>query len=345
MPKNKQVINLNNMSNKLEQIEAKRKKPIAIGDYVSIKVPYVVTETITEGRGKKKTTKQVTKDALFHTEGHVEEIYNNLKSTHFDFGGKNLDGTVYKISMGSVSIPHEIDSVIPTKYERGSEKCAFSESKYVYPTFGDCGNNPFTKEKRRINFYNQDISSLLFKACYGRSNDNGYENPEYRDGSKEDGTTYGGVNFNPYIIDSTGKRQYYQRELVWTLEQKQLLIDSIYNGIEIGKFLFRYNTWKRLDVERKETGHGHSFDCVDGKQRFFAILHFIQNKYPDSHGNYWKDLSPDAWRRFLNYANLSYGEMPEDATDNDVVENFLTLNFTGTPMSKEHIQFVQSFKM
>jgi len=333
------------MSTKAEQIEAKRKKPIEVGDYVSIKVPYEETETITEGRGKKKTSKEVIKDVVFHTQGRVEEIYSDLKKNNFDFGKKDLKGIVYKISMSSVSVPHELNDILPTKYDGRSNKSVFSEAKYVHITFGECGANPFAKERRRISFYNQDISSLLFKACYGRSNDNSYEEPEYRNGKYEDGTTHGGVNFNPYIIDANGERQYYQRDLVWTLEQKQLLIDSIYNGIEIGKFLFRYLGWTRLDKERKETGHGHHFDCVDGKQRFFAILHFVQGKFPDSHGNYWKDLSPEAWGRFLHYANLSYGEMPEDATDNDVVENFLTLNFTGTPMSKEHIQFVQSFNM
>lgn len=339
MLKNKQVINLNNMSTKQEQIEAKRKKPIEVGDYVSIEAPYVKKKTITEGRGKNKTTKEVEEKFVFETNGRVEDIVN------VEHGRiKSLTGLIYKISMSSVSIPIELNDVLPTSYDSKSNKSVLAEAKHVFPTFYDCGANPFTKERRRINFYNQDISSLLLKTCYGRRSDSDFESPEYRDKAK-DGTTYGGVNFNPYIIDANGERQYYQRDLVWTLEQKQLLIDSIYNGIEIGKFLFRNNSWDRLTLERKETGHGHSYDCVDGKQRFYAILHFLQNKYPDSYGNYWKDLSADAQRRFLNYSNLSYGEMPEDATDNDVVENFLTLNFTGTPMSKEHIQFVQSFNM
>jgi len=314
---------------KEEQIEAKRKKPIEIGDYVNVRVPYSKKSSVTEGRGKKKVTKDVTEQLVFRTDGRVVKI--NPKTI--------------EITMGSVSIPYKLNEQLPTKY-RNNEKVVTVATPLVYPTFGECGANPFGKEKRRINFYNQDISSLLFKACYGRSSDNNFEKPEYRDNGKhEDGTTHGGVNFNPYIIDANGERQYYQRDFVWTLEQKQLLIDSIYNGIEIGKFLFRYLGWKRLETERQETGHGHHFDCVDGKQRFFAILHFIQNKYPDSNGNYWKDLSPNAQSRLLHYPNLAYGEMGEDATDHDVVDNFLTLNFTGTPMSKEHIAFVQSINL
>jgi hypothetical protein len=147
------------------------------------------------------------------------------------------------------------------------------------------------------------------------------------------------------VIDADGKKQYYQRDLIWTLEQKQLLIASIYNGIEIGKFLFRYRSWAKINEGILKDGHGYHWECVDGKQRFFAILHFVQNKYPDSHGNYWNDLAPKAQSHICNYHNLSYGEMGENAKDSDVIETFLTMNFSGTPMSPEHIAFVQSFKM
>lgn len=33
----------------------------------------------------------------------------------------------------------------------------------------------------------------------------------------------------------------YQRDLVWDLKDKELLIESIFEGIEIGKFTFIYN--------------------------------------------------------------------------------------------------------
>jgi hypothetical protein len=37
--------------------------------------------------------------------------------------------------------------------------------------------------------------------------------------------------------------------------------------------------------------------------------------------------------------------MGEDATDEDVVDNFLTLNHTGVPMSPEHIEYVKAINM
>lgn len=287
-----------------------------------IQIPYTRKEIKTEGRGKKKTTTQIEINEVFTLEGTVLNI---------------IDGT-YKVHRPSVRIPSEINDVLKSGYDHRSEGWVLANSEYVSPTFYDCGSNPFAKEKCRITFYNQELSSILFKAGYGRrSDDFSKMDNEDRDWSK--------VNFNPYVIDKNGNKQFYQRDLIWTQEQKQLLIDSIYNGIEIGKFLFRYNSWSRMEKEFAETGEKHSWDCIDGKQRFFAILEFLQNKYPDSYGNYWSDLSENAHRKFLNFANLSYGELGENATDDDVIDNFLTLNFTGVPMSKEHIEYVRSFNM
>jgi hypothetical protein len=308
--------------NKQQQIEAKATKPIEVGDYVKVTVPYTRKVTRTEGRGKKKVTIEENVDQTFQMEGRVIEVLDSA----------------YKISASSISIPYELKDTLPSGYEKRYEQWVLAKAEYVKPTFHDCGSNPFTKEKRRISFFNQDLMSILSKMGYGRrSNDYSEMDNEEKEWSK--------VNFNPYVIDKNGNKQFYQRDLVWTQEQKQLLIDSIYNGIEIGKFLFRYNSWTRMEQEKKETGEQHSWDCVDGKQRLFAILEFLQNKYPDSYGNYWDDLSGIAQRRFLNYQNLSYGELPESATDEDVIENFLTLNFTGVPMSKEHIEYVKSFNM
>ncbi len=323
------------MKTKQEQIDAKKLKPIAIGDRVSINVPYTYNETVTEGRGKKKETKIVEKTALFHTDGDVIEI---IPESEYGF--------IYVVGLGSIRVPSEVS--IKTTYSGNSYKSEIFKAEYVSPTFVECGANPFKKESFRVNFFNQGIDSILHKACYGKRFMD-YQEPQYSKFSAVDGElsgkTYGGINFNPYIIDINGEKQYYQRDLVWTLEQNQLLIDSIYNGIEIGKFLFRYKSWESLEKGAKDNGHGYSWDCVDGKQRFHAILHFIQNKFPDSYGNYWKDLAPNAQDKVLDYSKLSYGEMGETAKDADVIETFLTINFCGTPMPPEHLAFVQSIKI
>ena len=311
---------------KQEQIEAKNNRPIVVGDYVKILIPYKTQTEITEGRGKKKTTRLVEEEAVFSTGGSLEEI----------------NGNKFKVHFGSISIPSEITEIyLMVTYDKRI-RYGIVDKKYVYRTYLDCGADPFAKEKLRINFYNQDVYSLLFKAGLYKN----YNRPDYLDDVDKDGKTYGGINFDPYVIDSNGERQYYQRKLVWSEREKQLLIESIYNGIEIGKFLFRSCNWYRPnDTEAKNESHKYSYDCVDGKQRFFAILEFIQNKYPDMHGNYWNDLSPIAHNSFLSYPNLAYGEMPQSATDSDVIDNFLTLNFSGVKMSEEHINFVKSINI
>jgi len=320
--------------NKQEQILAKKLKPIEIGDFVKVEIPYTTYETVTTGKGKNKLVTQVPKPSVFSGGCYVRDIINSE------------EGLIYLVDTQSIRIPNELS--LKRTYDKHVSLCEV-KAEFVSPTYLECGENPFKKEKFRVSFYNQDISCLLGKACYAKRDEN-YMVPKYNvhNGLPEAdlmGKTYDGVNFNPYVTDANGEKQYYQRDLVWTLEQKRLLIDSIYNGIEIGKFLFRYKSWEDMVEGMREQGHGYSWDCVDGKQRFFAILEFVQGKYNDSHGNNWEDLSANAQRHFLDYSNLSYGEMGENAKDSDVVETFLTLNFTGTPMSKEHIEFVQSFKM
>ena len=58
---------------------------------------------------------------------------------------------------------------------------------------------------------------------------------------------YFGTNFEPE----------YQREYVWELEDKVALIDSIFNNVDIGKFVFIH----------KEYGEDYCYEVLDGKQR------------------------------------------------------------------------------
>lgn len=46
-------------------------------------------------------------------------------------------------------------------------------------------------------------------------------------------------NFNPYVIDNDGKKLYYQRDYVWTLEDEQTFIESIYNNLSLGTVVLK----------------------------------------------------------------------------------------------------------
>lgn len=63
----------------------------------------------------------------------------------------------------------------------------------------------------------------------------------------------------------------YQRKLVWTIEQKERLIDSMVRGLPIPLILL---------AERTGGGRpGKSYEIIDGLQRMHAIVSFIRNEY------------------------------------------------------------------
>ena len=83
-------------------------------------------------------------------------------------------------------------------------------------------------------------------------------------------------------------------------------------------------------------------DIVDGKQRLNAIKEFLHDEFPDISGNYYSDLSSSAQTKFMNHQMLQYAEMENGTTDEDILFQFLKLNFAGVPQSKEHIEHVKS---
>lgn len=325
------------MKTREQEIQELLAKPIEVGQLVDVLIKYKKSSQIKKGR--KFETFEV--DATKHAAGKVLEIKNSKEY------GKVF---IVESAGSSWAVPTEAQlKNIGDGYGRAA--CL---AEWVTPDISHCGPNPFRKNIPRIDFLGQDIQQLLSYCGYGRRNDvMEFGKPDVDTikpgGAKEDAKfiscSYGGVNFDPYVIDKDGNRQYYQRGLVWSLEQKQLLIDSVYNGIEIGKFILRYRSWDDLCAEMLENGHGYNFSCVDGKQRLNALIEFVCNQFKDSKGYYFKDLSDAAKRSFFGYGKLALGKMDENTKDSDVVEVFLTLNFTGTPMSKEHIQFVQSIKI
>ena len=155
------------------------------------------------------------------------------------------------------------------------------------------------------------------------------------------------LDWNPVIVNSEGVEISYQRDFVWTMRDKQLLIESIYNNIEIGKIIIRKRSWEYVEnrVKKGKLEHTAFKDIVDGKQRLNAILGFVMNEYTDLRGYYFKDLSDSAQNKFFNFHAVSYGEIGEGASDKNVQNIFLNINFAGVQMSAEHIDFVKSIKL
>lgn len=78
----------------------------------------------------------------------------------------------------------------------------------------------------------------------------------------------------------------YQRKLVWSVAEKQLLIDSILDGYPIPLILL---------AERPEIHGNGKYEIIDGMQRLDAIFSFIEQKY-DYRGMHF-DLSQSARAR------------------------------------------------
>lgn len=83
-------------------------------------------------------------------------------------------------------------------------------------------------------------------------------------------------------------------------------------------------------------------DVVDGKQRLNCLLEFVTNKFTDSKGNFFSDLSDFSQRRFYDFTGFSFGELGEATTDEEVLREFLVVNHSGRLQSEEHINYVKS---
>lgn len=124
----------------------------------------------------------------------------------------------------------------------------------------------------------------------------------------------------------------YQRGSVWTLSQRQLLIDSILFDIDIPKFYLR-RVADRNPIE---------YEVVDGQQRLRSLFGFIDNEFEladDSDplgqeslaGKRWESLSTETQFRFTN-TNLDVVEFDENYSQDAIEEMFLRLQ-NGTPLN------------
>jgi hypothetical protein len=121
----------------------------------------------------------------------------------------------------------------------------------------------------------------------------------------------------------------YQREHVWDLEDKVKLIDSIFNNIDIGKFVYVHLT----DYSAK-----YLYEILDGKQRIRAICDYFEDRFQYK-GKYFSDLSNRDQGHFEDYP-ISHAEIQE-ASYEQKLKYFIKLNTGGRVMSQEHLDKVR----
>jgi len=155
------------------------------------------------------------------------------------------------------------------------------------------------EEDVRLNFFQSPIDSLLH-MYYG---------------------DYAGIDLDPD----------YQRGNVWGLEDKVSLIDSIFNFVDIGKFVFIRLPYK---------DHCKAYEVLDGKQRITALVEFYEDCFTYK-GKLFSELSWTDRHHFTGYS-FSRAETGADQISREQkYKYFLKLNVSGKPQDPDHIKMVK----
>lgn len=129
--------------------------------------------------------------------------------------------------------------------------------------------------------------------------------------------------------------QDYQRGEVWTDQDKQHLLESIFYGYNIGSLSIISRQHRAPYIE-----------IIDGKQRLTAILSFISNEYPyvdpeSGASIFYNELSGSEKSTLRNSTPISVEEMvvkDEDSepTKEQILEHFWRKNFAGQLIDDAH---------
>jgi hypothetical protein len=131
---------------------------------------------------------------------------------------------------------------------------------------------------------------------------------------------YAGVDFSPE----------YQREYVWSLEDKVKLIDSIFNNITIGFFVFAKLSYQE---------DGKQYEIVDGKQRLSTLIDFFEDRF-SYNGVFYSELSNNDMRHF-DETMISAGTL-ENPSEKEKYAAFLAVNTFGKVMDESHLESVKA---
>lgn len=121
----------------------------------------------------------------------------------------------------------------------------------------------------------------------------------------------------------------YQRDHVWELSDKVALIDSIFNNIDIGKFVF---------VQRDFGVKGKLYEIIDGKQRLTALKEFYEDRFMYK-GYFFSELNNVDKNKFENHS-IVYGYL-QNPDKRAIFETFIKVNTTGRAMENKDIEKVK----
>lgn len=131
---------------------------------------------------------------------------------------------------------------------------------------------------------------------------------------------FDGTSSNPMIVDPT-----FQRDYVWSDENRQRLLESIFKRLHIGSIV----------VQQQDAG----LLLVDGLQRLTTLSNFMKGKFPYWHKGkpiFFKNLNARDQIRFLNSV-LPTVFLPPELSKQDVLRVFVDIARAGVPQEEAHL--------
>lgn len=124
----------------------------------------------------------------------------------------------------------------------------------------------------------------------------------------------------------------YQRGNVWEDKDKLLLLESIFNNVDIGKFVIiqrDFNVAEDVPL----------YEILDGKQRLTALVEFYESRVQYK-GLYFKDMCHEDQHHFEDYC-ISMARTERPMTQAQKYGYFLKLNVSGKAQDPKHIEYVK----
>lgn len=209
-------------------------------------------------------------------------------------------------------------------------------------------NKPYSSEKVWKTMEREVPVSMLFcisKENHKNINNTIYKKPIYYDLIEKrqlDIPFY--TLYENIVKERIDMHPIYQRDFVWTIEQKQHYLENLFNG----KIPYINPTLICVGYEEDKYEKNKcvfKYELLDGKQRINTLIEFFEGNISLRNGTYFHDLSLKDKITFYN-TNVKYTEYISRKSD-DVftlklkIDLFLEINELGTKMSDEHIQKVK----
>lgn len=234
----------------------------------------------------------------------LREEYTNEPTIFYKVGDEVDHGHIKKSTVteildnGKILKLHEIVTNINYGNPFDSERDMYVSWHSVAPRKNWDGKSYIMKEERfRLNYYQSGLLHILGRVYHF------------------------GLDMSPE----------YQRGFVWDQDDKTKLIDSIFDEVDIGKFVFRKLPFKPHPAP--------AYEIVDGKQRVSTIVDFYEGRFK-WRGKIFRDLHPRD-RSYFQFYSISVADLAEDANRDYILKVFLRLNTCGRPPDPKEMERVR----